>query len=110
MELGETLELTLDERNGKLLNFENDIINNPEFQEGDKVKPSALGMQTGLFQAGELFIIVKMGELIGKWAGDPSRTIELWNFNGQGVLNRTVTDPKFIELVERKGKKKPSKK
>jgi len=94
--------LTLDERNGKLLAQENQMLAQPVFLIGDRIKPNSLGLTTGLFQPGELFLVVDQGEKIAKWAGDPTRTMELWNFAEDESLRRTISDPRFFDLVARR--------
>ncbi|MFA7473932.1 MAG: hypothetical protein WCY86_13575 [Spirosomataceae bacterium] len=93
--------LTLDERNGKLLAQENQMLAQPVFLIGDRIKPNSLGLTTGL-QPGELFLVVDQGEKIAKWAGDPTRTMELWNFAEDESLRRTISDPRFFDLVARR--------
>lgn len=94
------LNLSIDERNGKLLGLLSDMRVVGKFEVGDVVEASNIGANTGMFVAGERFFVAAVGEVIGKFAGDPSRTIELWSFDADGLLKRTITDPRFIRLVE----------
>ena len=96
----EPLNLTVDERNGKLASLLSDMRAVGKFEVGDVVEASNVGANTGMFVAGERFFVAAVGEVIGKFAGDPSRTVELWSFDADGLLKRTITDPRFIRLVE----------
>ena len=97
---GVALNLTVDERNGKLLGLLSDMRAVGKFEVGDVVEAGNVGAHTGMFTAGERFFVAAVGEVIGKFAGDPSRTVELWSFDADGLLKRTITDPRFIRLVE----------
>ena len=94
------LNLSIDERNGKLASLLSDMRAAVKFEVGDVVEASNIGANTGMFVAGERFFVAACGEVIGKFAGDPSRTVELWSFDADGLLKRTITDPRFIRLVE----------
>jgi hypothetical protein len=96
----EPLNLTADERNGKLLGLVSEMRAVGVFAVGDIVESNNVGACTGMFVAGERFFVAACGEVIGKFAGDPSRTVELWSFDSDGLLKRTITDPRFIRLVE----------
>ena len=99
-------ELTIDERNGKLTGLVNQMRTVPKIGVGDIVECNDLGAALNdLFVPGERFYVAAVGEVIGKFAGDPSRTIELWSFAGDGSLRRTITDPRFLRVVERFVKK-----
>ena len=93
------LTLTLDERNAKLIGMVNELRTIEQFAVGQLVEPSGAGIASGLMEAGEQFFVAGVGELIAKFAGDPSRTIELWSFNPDGSLRRTITDPRFIRRI-----------
>lgn len=97
--------LNVDERNGKLRQFENAIrAAAPELSVGDRVTVSDIGMQSGIFEAGEQFIVVDIcepGGLLSKWAGDPARTVRLWSFDELGDLKQLVVEPKFVSVVEK---------
>ena len=97
---GAALNLSVDERNGKLLGLLSDMRAVGKFEVGDVVEASNIGANTGLFVAGERFFVAAVGEVLGKFTGDPSRTIEVWSFDADGLLKRTITDPRFIRLVE----------
>ena len=97
---GAALNLSVDERNGKLVSLLSDMRAAVKFEVGDVVEASNVGANTGMFVAGERFFVAAVGEVIGKFAGDPSRTVELWSFDADGLLKRTITDPRFIRLVE----------
>lgn len=94
------LNLSIDERNGKLASLLSDMRAAVKFEVGDVVEASNIGANTGLFVAGERFFVAAVGEVLGKFTGDPSRTVELWSFDADGLLKRTITDPRFIRLVE----------
>ena len=94
------VKLSVDERNGKLASLLNQMRIVGVFAVGDVVEANDLGAQTGMFVAGERFFVAGVGEIIGKFAGDPSRTVELWSFGEEGLLRRTITDPRFIRVVE----------
>ena len=94
------LNLSIDERNGKLASLLSDMRAAVKFEIGDVVEASNIGANTGLFVAGERFFVAACGEVLGKFTGDPSRTIELWSFDADGLLKRTITDPRFLRLVE----------
>jgi hypothetical protein len=97
---GAALNLSVDERNGKLASLLSDMRVAGKFEVGDVVESNNVGACTGMFVAGERFFVAACGEVIGKFAGDPSRTVELWSFDSDGLLKRTITDPRFIRLVE----------
>ena len=94
------LKLTLDERNGKLLAELNQMRAGGSVSVGDMVEPNSLGIATGLFAAGERLFVAGVGENIGKLAGDPTRTVDLWSFDADGRLKRTITDVRFLRVVE----------
>ena len=94
------LKLTLDERNGKLLAELNQMRAGGSVSVGDVVEPNSLGIATGLFAAGERLFVSGVGENIGKLAGDPTRTVDLWSFDADGALKRTITDARFLRVVE----------
>ena len=94
------LKLTLDERNGKLLAELNQMRAGGSVSVGDVVEPNSLGIATGLFTAGERLFVAGVGENIGKLAGDPTRTVDLWSFDADGHLKRTITDVRFLRVVE----------
>ena len=102
----EKLELTLDERNGKLLAELNQMRAGGSVSVGDVVEPNSLGIATGLFAAGERLFVAGVGENIGKLAGDPTRCVDLWSFDAGGALKRTITDARFLRVVESASSKK----
>ena len=100
------MELTIDERNGKLLAELNQMRAGGVVVAGDVVEANSLGLSTGLFVAGERLIVAEVSERIGKLAGDPTRCVDLWSFDADGQLKRTVTDARFLRVVEPAVKKK----
>lgn len=94
------MELTIDERNGKLLAELNQMRAGGVVVAGDVVEANSLGLATGLFVAGERLFVAEVSERIGKLAGDPTRCVDLWSFDADGQLKRTVTDARFLRVVE----------
>jgi hypothetical protein len=94
------MELTIDERNGKLLAELNQMRAGGVVVAGDVVEANSLGLSTGLFVAGERLFVAEVSERIGKLAGDPTRCVDLWSFDADGQLKRTVTDARFLRVVE----------
>ena len=100
------LKLNIDERNGKLLAELNQMRAGGVVVAGDVVEANSLGLSTGLFVAGERLFVAEVSERIGKLAGDPTRCVDLWSFGEDGQLKRTVTDARFLRVVEPAVKKK----
>ena len=94
------LKLNIDERNGKLLAELNQMRAGGVVVAGDVVEANSLGLSTGLFVAGERLFVAEVSERIGKLAGDPTRCVDLWSFGEDGQLKRTVTDARFLRVVE----------
>lgn len=94
------MELSIDERNGKLLAELNQMRAGGVVVAGDVVEANSLGLSTGLFVAGERLFVAEVSERIGKLAGDPTRCVDLWSFDADGQLKRTVTDARFLRVVE----------
>jgi len=77
------------------------IVATPEIGVGDTVSANGLGLKTGCYQAGERFVVVRVGELVGKMCGDYRKTLELWSIGSDGELKQSVSDPKFMMVVEK---------
>ncbi len=95
-------DYTIDERNGRLMELENLMLANPKIGVGDLVCGNALGIASGLYEAGEKLLVVRVGESVAKWAGDPSRTVECWSIGADGLLRRTLVDPKMLSVIRKK--------
>lgn len=95
-------KLDLNGRNALLGMLAPMIFNDPAISAGDIVSANDIGLKTGVFEAGERFAVVRVGEMIAKFAGDPTRTVELWSITEDGEVRRTLTDPKFLMVVEAK--------
>ena len=99
--------LDMNERNGKLLALENYIIGKvPDFMIGDKVKPNELGVAAGIFEAGENFFIVDIGDHLKKRSEDPTSTILIWGIAGDGFLRQMIVNPRWLQVIEQPAPKK----
>ena len=92
--------MTVDERNGKLVELFPWIVKEPVVNVNDVVVLSPLGISAGLGEAGERFVVVRIDERWGKVLGDVGRVVEMWCFDENGELRKLVSDPKFLTVIE----------
>lgn len=91
------MEIT--ERNEIITKMAQGVKSTPTFKVGDLVTASDIGEKMELFEAGIQMIVAASDPIIGKWCGDPSRTVEVWLVGEDGKIVRQAVDPRFLKPV-----------
>jgi hypothetical protein len=91
------MEIT--ERNESVRRIVKGVKSTPTFSVGDVVTASKIGRLMELFEPDLQMVVAATGDIIGKWCGDPSRTVEVWSFGDDGKIVRQAVDPRFLKLV-----------
>lgn len=92
--------MEINERNESVRRIVEGVKNTPTFSVGDVVTASEIGELMDLFEPDLQMVVAATGDIIGKWCGDPSRTVETWSFGEDGKVTRQAVDPRFLKLAK----------